>query len=205
MRKLLMVLLFCSAASTLFGQDQKIKFGKISPEQAGQKIYSIDSHAHAVVLSDVGSTSIVGNSKGGFSLEFKRHRRVHILNKNAYDEADIEIDLYTNDNATEKLENLKAATYNLEGGKIVEAEFEKDNLFTEKRSRHLVVKKFTLPNVKEGSVIEYEYKITSDFLTNLQPWTFQERDAPVLWSEYKLSLPGFLDYVFLSQGFQTFH
>jgi hypothetical protein len=57
--------------------------------------------------------------------------------------------------------------------------------------------------VKEGSIIEYEYKVKSDFLHNVQPWSFQGGE-PRLWSEYRLSVPQFLDFVFLSQGYRPF-
>lgn len=203
MRKLAAALLLILPAFVCMSQDPKIKFGKINAPDLQKKIYSIDSSANAVILSDVGATQIVGNNKGWFSLEFKRHTRIHVLNKNGYDEANVEIPLYTNGNATEKLEYLKGITYNLENGQVVETKLDKSNVFEEKRSKNLVIKKFTLPNVKEGSVIEFTYQIQSDFLTNLQPWTFQDK-SPVLWSEYNLSLPQFLDYTFLSQGFITF-
>ena len=35
-------------------------------------------------------------TKDSFSLEFKKFRRAHILNKNGYDIADVEIHIYTN-------------------------------------------------------------------------------------------------------------
>jgi hypothetical protein len=180
------------------------KFGKITPEDFNHKIYSIDSNANAVVIAEVGSTEIVGNSKGWFSLEYKHYRRVHILNKNGYDEAKVEIQLYFDGTTEEELNSLKAVTYNLEGGKVVETKLDKDNLFKDKISKHLIVKKFTFPAIREGSIIEYEYKTTSDFLFNLQPWQFQG-GSPVLWSEYNVRMPEFFGYVFLSQGYQPFY
>jgi hypothetical protein len=47
---------------TLKAQDPKVKFGKIKPEELQAKLYSIDSSANTVVLSDVGRTEIVGNT-----------------------------------------------------------------------------------------------------------------------------------------------
>ena len=61
------------------------------------------------------------------------------------------------------------------------------------------VRKFTLPDVREGSVIEYAYTVTSDFLFNFQDWTFQ-RDIPVRWSEYRASIPEYFDYKMLHAG-----
>lgn len=79
----------------------------------------------------------------------------------------------------------------------------KSNVFKDKIDKNLLVKKFTFPNVKEGSIIEYEYIIKSDFLSNLQPWEFQG-SYPGLWSEYKLTLPEFLGYIFLTQGYKNY-
>src|ERR1700694_1647515 len=77
-------------------EKSNIKFGKVSVEDLQKKTYSIDSNATAVVLADIGSTEIVGNSKGWFSLEFKHFKRIHILNKAAYDAGNVQISLFTN-------------------------------------------------------------------------------------------------------------
>lgn len=180
------------------------KFGKITAEHLQKKVYSIDSNASAIVLSDVGQAAVEGNSKGWFSISFKRHRVVHILNKNGYDEANVEIGLYKNNDDEEKMESIKAVTYNLENGKLVESKLEKSAMFSEKVNKNLVIRKFTFPNVKEGCIIEYEYKVVSDWLQNLDPWYFQG-SSPVLWSEYKLSVPQFFTYAFYSHGYHKMH
>src|SRR6476659_2788363 len=82
------------------------KFGKVSPEDFAPKAYSIDSNASAVVIADIGSSKIVGNNKGWFSIEFKRYRRVHLLNKNGFDIATEEIDLYSDGDREEKLSDI---------------------------------------------------------------------------------------------------
>ncbi|MGZ8556876.1 MAG: DUF3857 domain-containing protein [Chitinophagaceae bacterium] len=210
--KLLFQLLFCLSASQNFAQKKsasddpaaKIKFGKVTADDFKQNVYSMDSNAHAIVVADIGSTEIIGNTKGGFSLEFKNYRRAHILNKNGYDIANVEIRIYTDGRAEEELLSLKAVTYNLENGKVVETKLEtKSAVFKDKISKNLVIKKFTFPNIKEGSIIEYEYKLNSDFIFNLQPWDFQS-DYPSLWSEYNVSMPEFYYYVTLTQGYQPF-
>jgi len=186
-------------------QDKvNVKFGKVSPEDF-VKIYGIDSNANAVVIADVGSSQIIGNFKGWFSLEYKRYCRVHLLNKNGFDIATQEIPLYSEGENEEKLMDLKAVTYNLENGKVIETKLDtKENVFKDKINKNLVIKKFTFPNIKEGSIVEFQYTINSDYLRNLQPWAFQG-DYPTLWSEYDLRLPGFFNYVFLSQGYQRFY
>lgn len=187
-------------------QDKlKIKFGSVSPDDFKPTVYAVDSNASAVVLADIGSTEIVGNTKGSFSLEFKNYRRAHILDKKGFGIADVEIRLYTNGDDEEQLQNLKAVTYNLENGKVVETKLDMKNaLFKDKINKNLVIRKFTFPNIKPGSIIEYEYKVISDFVFNLQPWEFQGQ-YPRLWSEYNWAQPSFYAYVTLTQGYHSYH
>ena len=185
-------------------EKSKIKFGNVTEKDFASKVYSIDSNANAVVIADIGSSNIEGNNKNSFSLVYRHFKRVHILNKNGYDIANVAIPLYFEGTDEEQLDKLKAVTYNLENGKVVETKLDvKNNVFKDKISKNRVTRKFTFPNVKEGSIIEYEYTITSDFFSNLQPWEFQGA-YPRLWSEYDLSLPAFLGYVFLTQGYQSY-
>ncbi len=188
-----------------FAQEKSnVKFGNVSEKDFSTKIYSIDSNASAVVIADIGYSAIEGNTKGWFSLVYRHFKRLHIINKNGYDAANVSISLYADGDAEEELNKLKAVTYNLENGKVVETKLDvKASVFKDKISKNRVVKKFTFPNVKEGSIIEYEYTITSDFLQNLQPWEFQGA-YPRLWSEYNLALPEFLGYVFLTRGYKKY-
>ncbi len=199
------ILFFFTVASATIAQDKlKIKFGNVTAEDFKPTVYPVDSNATVVIIADIGSTEIIGNTKGSFSLLFKNYRRAHILNKNGYDIGNVEIRLYTNGESEEELDNLKAVTYNLENGKVVQTKLEiKTAVFKDKVNKNLVIKKFTFPNIKEGSIIEYEYKIKSDFIFNLQPWDFQG-EYPRLWSEYNFAMPGFYNYVTLSQGYHPY-
>lgn len=191
----------------LLAQDKlKIKFGKVMPQDFDVTPPATDSVANAVVVADWGSSEFVANTNDlSVSLEFRRKTRIKIVNKNGFDAATISIYLYSTEtkNATEKLEGLKAFTYNLEDGNVVETKVENNSVFTEKKDKHWIIKKFTFPALKEGSIIEYSYIIKSDFITNLQSWSFQG-EYPCLWSEYNAGIPEFYKYVTLSQGYQSF-
>ena len=142
MKKLTATLCMVICISTAFAQkNTNNKFAKLTAEDLKIKVYPIDSNANAVILADVGASEFVGNSKGWFSLSFKRKTRIHILNKNGYNHADFEIPLWVNGNATEKLEDLKAITYNLDNGIVTETKLEKNNVFIEKKSKNLSLKK----------------------------------------------------------------
>jgi hypothetical protein len=187
-------------AVSIHAQEKSpVKFGKIAPSDFTIK-QTYDSGASAVVIADIGNSVFEGNSKGWFSLSYKHFRRTKILNKNGFDAAKEEIELYTDGTAEEKLDDLKAVTYNLENGKVVETKLESSSVFKDKLSKNKTVRKFTFPAVKEGSIIEYSYTIKSDFLFNLQPWAFQS-EYPCLWSEYEVDIPEFFQYVTLNQGY----
>lgn len=176
------------------------KFGKVTPADFDVKAPDFDSTANAVVIADIGNSEFVGNSKGWFSLNFKHFKRMRILNKKAFDAAKEEILLYTDG---ESVDGLKASTYNLEDGKVVETRLDDKSIFTDKYNKYLSIKKFTFPALKEGSIIEFTYTEHSQYIRNLQPWTFQG-DYPCLYSEYEVDMPNFFQYVTLAQGYLPF-
>ena len=142
-----------------------VKFGKISADDFKTTVYDIDSSASAVVIADIGSSRIEGNNKGWFSIEYRHFKRMHILKQSAYDLGNVEIPLYIDGNDEEVLEGLKAYTYNLVNGKVEETKLDvKNSVFKDKLTKNHVVKKFTFPSIREGSIIEFEYTVKSDFL-----------------------------------------
>ncbi|MDB5277727.1 MAG: hypothetical protein JWR61_2682 [Ferruginibacter sp.] len=200
---LLAVVLLCSK---LYAQDKPgIKFNHVLPADFNIDNLKVDTSYGAVIIADIGSSSFDGNNKGWFSLIYKHQRRIKIINKKGFDLASVEIPLYisTKTNSEERLESLKASTYNLENGVVTETKLDKDAVFKDKQDKNHIVRKFTMPALKEGSIIEYSYTINSDFLFNLQEWVFQG-SYPRVWSEYNLDLPNFFEYVFLSQGYNPF-
>ena len=178
----------------------EIKFGKPEPADFEAKNFLGDSAAGAVVLYDFGNTRFRLNGLS-FQLESERTTRIKILKKSGYDVATVEVPLYHQNQDEEKLVGLKGFTYNEVGGKIEKVKLETSKAFTEERTKNVRVRKFTLPNVREGAVIEYSYTVTSDFLFNFQDWTFQ-REIPTRWSEFKASIPEYFDYKMLMQGYE---
>jgi len=192
------------ANAFLHAQDRSTaKFGKISPADFDIKAPSFDTAADAVVIADVGYSDFVGNPNGWFTLQYRHFKRIKILNKNAFSTATVKIPLYFSGTTSEKLESLKANTYNLENGKVVETKLDDKSIFTDKTSSNWMEKKFTFPALKEGSIIEYSYIQESPYFEFLQPWYFQDV-YPCLYSEYEVNLPQFFQYVTLTQGYLPF-
>ncbi len=181
-------------------REPKVKFGDISPEEFTKDYSSLDSAAEAVYLYEAGSVKHEGNNQGWFSVIYKVHRRILLNSKNSFDDlSTVKINLYESGTAKEKIENLQAATYNLENGKVVQTKVDKNSIFKDKDGDYEVVK-FTFPNIKEGSIIEYTYTTNSPFYRYVPSWTFQG-GYPELWSEFTIEQPQFFEFVVLNQGY----
>ncbi|MEP7322626.1 MAG: DUF3857 domain-containing protein [Saprospiraceae bacterium] len=172
--------------------DKAVRFGRIDPDDFKSTKCPIDSNAHAYYLFDAGNSSFL-LLPDKTQTTFERHFRIKILDKSAFDEGTFSIPLYHTASDEEELINLKASTYNIENGAVVESKMEKTSVFKENTSEHWKRVKFTLPNIKEGSILEVKYDLRSDFLWNYQGWVFQ-RDIPVITSEYVTDIPDLLTY-----------
>lgn len=182
-------------------QNPPIKFGDVSMDEVQMNGYPPDSSAVAVVLADYGESSIQYNQTQGFILLFERVTRTKILRKEGYDWANFEILLYTGSQEyREKLSSLKVVTYNLVNSKIEESKASNSAIFQEEYNKDFDVVRVAAPNVREGSVVEITYRIQSDYLVNLQDWTFQST-IPVIWSEYRTRIPDFFHYDKYMQGY----
>ncbi|MDZ7648758.1 MAG: DUF3857 domain-containing protein [Cytophagales bacterium] len=151
MREYLAALLFILP---LVGSGQKttIKFGAVTMEELTMKVYSKDSSASAVVLYDYGEFD-----KG----EYTHHTKIKIFNSAGYRWGDILTPIFHFGNPGTRLEFIEAVTYNLEAGAIVQTKPDKQFTFKEKYNDYIDLLRFAMPQVKEGSVIEYRYKINS--------------------------------------------
>ncbi|MCJ0743158.1 DUF3858 domain-containing protein [Pedobacter montanisoli] len=199
--RLIYILGIVCLSVTTYAQKKEFKFGKINPEDFNIRPSGQDSAAAAVKIFDVGDCYFQYNERTGFSFIFERHIRYKIINKNAYDLADFKIPLYKSSNSNrEDLLRMEAATYNMEAGKMAVTKLSKDSKFTEEFNKNYQIKKYTLGNVKEGSIIEYKYAISSPFIFNLRGWTFQS-DIPTLYSEYNVRIPEYFVYKPSYQGY----
>ena len=189
-------------AANANAQAVPIKYGQIDPKDLTAAPFAGDSAAAAVVLCDFGTSSFQYNNNN-FQLISERITRIKILKKSGYEAAKVEIPLYHRAERTEKLAALRGMTYNLVDGKVIKTKLETGaNAFTEERTPNVRVRKFTLPDVREGAVIEYAYTVTSDFFFNFQDWTFQS-EYPVRWSEFRANIPEYFHYSKQMQGYHA--
>jgi hypothetical protein len=174
-----LVLFFLLIFTSVFGQEYGGEYGEL-PEATLRRAlemetYESDSSAGALLLYDFGEVEI---TYVGTNLSFLR--RIKILNKNALsDWADVTL-------LVQKLGHTKiyGFTTNLENGQVVKTEVGESQILKTSFNKYWDQYAFTMPNVRQGAVIEYTWQTVLDFYT-LPTWRFQE-SIPVLWSEYDL-------------------
>ena len=174
------------------------KFGKIKKEDFSYKTPFVDSNASAgaLILFDIGNSELESDNAGGMRQVFTKHTRIKILNKSGFDVATVKnVLLKLNKELQEEIENLKASTFNIEDNVIKEYKLDKKSMASTKIVEGYYEDIFTLPSVKEGSIIEYSYTIRSDFFFNYHQWYFQGFN-PIVYSEYTVLVPEFLKYNF---------
>ncbi|AHJ96355.1 hypothetical protein Hsw_0760 [Hymenobacter swuensis DY53] len=192
-------------AGTVRAQEAPLKFGKLEAKEATAllAVPTADSAA-AEVLCDFGQSSIQGKNEG-FELKFERTARLLIRRRAGYDHATVRVLLYHDPKGggREELLQLKGLTYNLTGTTLSKEPLRTEAVFSRKVDERLDEYAFTLPNVREGSIVEFTYVIKSPFLFNLQDWQFQQ-DIPVRWSEYRTTIPSFYRYKELTRTYWPF-
>ncbi|PJJ10722.1 uncharacterized protein DUF3857 [Flavobacterium sp. 1] len=193
---LFLIALFCSNVNA-----QEFKLGKVSIAELEQKVHPKDSAAVAAILFKKGQTSFVFSENEGFIVVLEVTMRIKIYKKEGYNWANKQVAfLVGNGTSKEKVAFSDAVTYNLVAGKIEKTKLKSEGEFTEKVNKYWNRKKITLPNVKEGSVLEYKYEIRTDNIGMLREFDFQT-DIPVNYSEYITHIPEYFVYNTKLKGF----
>lgn len=174
--------------SISFLSAQEMKFGKVTKDELLEAKCPIDSSANAMVIYKYRNTYFNVNYDGGGQLITEIYQKIKIYNKDGFDNATKQLRIYESKGTRENLSKIKAVTYNLEGDKIVETKLEKDQIFENEQGFNITEVKFTMPKVKEGSVIEFKYKITSPFYWNIDEFRFQSH-IPIKRIEARIKTP----------------
>lgn len=186
-------------------QETPFRFGKLDAKEAAELLARpAPDSAAAEVVCDFGQSKIQGGQEG-FELRFERTARLLIRRRPGYEHATVRVMLYhdAKNGDREQIQQLKGITYNLSGKELTKDALKTEAVFSRKLSDRLDEYAFTLPNVREGSILEFTYVIRSPFLFNLQDWQFQQ-EIPVRWSEYRVQIPSFYRYKEITRSYWPF-
>lgn len=176
-----LVVVAFSILSFLNVKAQNHELGKVTIAELEQKKHPIDSSAVAAVIFSKG---LVKLTVSGYS-DINFQTRIKIYKKKGYEWSNVQIAFPAG-----KLSELRIKdvyTYNLVDGKIVKSKLSQEGEFIEKNNKRYWVRKIIFPDVREGSIIEYQYDKEGGSL-HIQDWNFQ-KDIPVNYAELKTIIP----------------
>lgn len=167
------------------------EFGKVLSKELLMTNFPTDLTADALVLYEHGNVTFHRSGSSNLFFVNKVYKKIKIFNEQGYDNATVKVYLYKDSSGdSEKIENIKAVTYNKNEKVTI---LTSDQIYTKKLNEKYNEVSFTFPNLKPGSVLEYQYDVKSEFFFNLVGWSFQS-DIPKLHSEFHLTIPGFWIY-----------
>ncbi len=184
-------------SNNIFSQKEEVyTFGKITDKENELNIYKRDSTANAVFLFENGKT-VFKDTRNNILISTTYYAKIKIFNKEGVDNATIEIPIYHNKNNSEKVINIRGYTHN----SFQKTALNQKNIFTDKVNESWSIVKFTMPNIKEQSIIEYEYTFESPFKFNFTGWKFQSK-IPKIFSRFYALIPGNFIYNRRLKGFE---
>ena len=194
MKKYILLLLLLLSISLFSQKIKSSKMGQTTFDELKMTVYDKDSAATAVVLYEHANRYPDRDNDEIPRIDY--YYRIKILDKSSFDLANITINLYKK----QEVKDIKAITYNLnENGTMNRTYLLKEDIFTSKEDENWVAKKFTLPNIKEGTVIEYTYSVLSPYLS-INDWYFQS-EIPKIQSDFDASILGNYQYNVKIVGF----
>lgn len=184
---------------------QNYKFGKVSTEELLQKEHPTEPDADAAILYREIDTKFEYESGSGFFMVTEIIERVKIYKKEGFDWASKEIDLYqASSGSKDEISGLKAYTYYLdENGKVEEKKLQNEGVFEEKTTNYITTVKFTMPDIREGCIIEYKYRITSPFISNIDEFRLQET-IPIEKIDIRFASPEYFIFKTHQRGWEPY-
>jgi len=177
--------------------SQKLPFrvGKVSKEELTKEKCEFYPEAKSMVLSEYGDLRFNYHNDKGWQYIMEVAVRKKIFKITDADEGNIRIRVYepVRGSSKEELSGLKAYSYNLVDGKVEREKLKHKEFFTKRLNDYTVEVSFAIPGIVDGTVIEYSYTKTSDYITNLSTWYFQS-DIPTAHSEFRYTLPEYFNY-----------
>jgi Transglutaminase-like superfamily/Domain of Unknown Function with PDB structure (DUF3857) len=189
-KKTLIVLLLISFSIL---NAQKLELGKVTIEELQQKTHPKDSSAVAAILFKKGKVTFDYSQDSGFDMSTEVLVKIKVYKKEGYEWANKGVRYFIGNVQKESVLFSEAVTYNLVDGKIVKTKLKSDGEFDEKINKYWGMKKISMPNVKEGSILEYRYVLRSPGIGALKEWDFQT-SIPVNYSEFKTYIPEYFTY-----------
>ncbi|WP_291089389.1 MULTISPECIES: DUF3857 domain-containing protein [unclassified Empedobacter] len=171
----------------VFAQSNKFEFGKISEEEYNYTSVPFEVDASAVTLSEYGNLQMKN-----YGYVLKQHIRKKILKQDAVDGNVLEF-TYNPKNKYSRVKINNVQVYNKINNEIIISKLNKKDIIEESIDENTTRIIYAIPNVKVGSIIEYETEEVRTADLYATPWNFQN-DYPILKSKLDISMHTDFDY-----------
>ncbi len=168
-------------------------------ENINKTSYPLDTSARAVVLYEKVYFTVYYSNKYGLCQHKNIRKIVKILTDAGKGYGDIKDEAYYNEFAFAEFTKPEGTTYNWEGNEIKKTKFDEASSKLESESDYLVALKFSMPEVKAGSIIEYEYSLDEPIKYIFGYWAYQEY-LPKLYSEVEVTTDDRMRYTDFAQS-----
>tara|TARA_R110002073_G_scaffold313380_2_gene485251 strand:+ start:14999 stop:16948 length:1950 start_codon:yes stop_codon:yes gene_type:complete len=190
-------LLFLLLSTIVCSQKKRsTKIGKVKSSEVKMSVYEKDSTANAVVLYE--HANVYLDEKNDLDYRTDYYHKIKLIRKESFDRATVKVLLANK----ERVLGVKALSYTLnEGGAVKKTYVSGRDVFKKKLNEYWTEVTFTIPNIKEGTVIEYVYSIVSPY-SSIDDWYFQS-DIPKVKSDFTAAILGNYEYNVAIVGFLT--
>lgn len=189
---LLLFILFITYSVTA-QLNPKTKWGNLSTAEIDYKEVPFEKDAPAVILYEKGDMTIARLDNQNII-----YKRIKILTEEGKKFANQEIlyhDLYNFD----EIRYVKAQSINIVDGKEVRTSVKNSEIYDTEVSGTLRSKRFAIPNVKVGTIIEFEYTHFSKNNYYFEPWRFQH-EIPTLYSTFQINIQAAYEFMPICSG-----
>jgi hypothetical protein len=189
---------FLAILGPIVALAQTPKLGEFSQNEIDLKEVSYEPGAGAVYLVASGDARFFRSI-----LETQYFFRMKILTEAGKENADIRIRYYAGSTNVEEVSGIKARISTYNGSVPQVLELGKENIFLVELGNGHKEYRISFPNVQVGSILELSYKTANKNIEFLDGWSFQ-KNVPVLFSKYKITMTPQLEYKMIGQG-ANFH
>lgn len=189
---------FLTILGPIVALAQTPKLGEFSQNEIDLKEVSYEPGAGAVYLVASGDARFFRSI-----LETQYFFRMKILTEAGKENADFRIRYYAGSTNVEEVSGIKARISTYNGSVPQVLELGKENIFLVELGNGHKEYRISFPNVQVGSILELSYKTANKNIEFLDGWSFQ-KNVPVLFSKYKITMTPQLEYKMIGQG-ANFH
>lgn len=179
LKKITLLLAVVLFTFSVRGQDWSVENNKDSLlHYLKQERSLIYPDAGVSVLYEIGS---VGDFEGT-GISYKYEIAFKVYDK---DEAGAYLDIVIPKSRRGVVKRIEAVTYNLENDVIQESKLNRTDVLLDDYSDNLDLVKFSIPGVKNGSIVRYHYVSDGYYRSS---WNFQRENVPVMYSRFDFNL-----------------